>query len=74
MSKTSSVDIVTTNQLFQESTNNVSKNTTRYAIPEVCAKIVYSSVSARSDTLNDASSICKSRITYRISFDFIVRE
>jgi hypothetical protein len=32
-------------------------------IPEVCANIVYSIVSAKRDAFRDASSICKTRVT-----------
>ena len=45
----------------QESTNNASQNATCDVIPEVCANIMYSILSPK---CGDASSICKTRITY----------
>jgi hypothetical protein len=49
--------------LSQESTNNLLQNVTRYVIPEACANIAYSIVSAKRDAFRDASSICKTRVT-----------
>ena len=50
--------------LSQESTNNLLENVTRYVNPESCANIAYSIVSGKRDTFRDASSICKTRVTY----------
>ena len=36
---------------------------TRYVIPEDCANIAYSIVSAKRDAFRDVSSICKTRVT-----------
>jgi hypothetical protein len=36
---------------------------TRYVIPEACANITYSIVSAKRDAFRVASSICKTRVT-----------
>jgi hypothetical protein len=36
---------------------------TRYVIPEACANVAYSIVSAKRDAFRDASSICKTRVT-----------
>jgi hypothetical protein len=49
--------------LSQESTNNLLQNVTRYVIPEACANIAYSIVSAKRDAFRDVSSICKTRVT-----------
>ena len=49
--------------LSQESTNYLLQNVTLYVIPEACANIVYSIVSAKCDAFRDASSICKTRVT-----------
>jgi hypothetical protein len=49
--------------LSQESTNNLLQNVTRYVIPEACANIEYSIVSAKRDAFRDVSSICKTRVT-----------
>jgi hypothetical protein len=51
-------------RLSQESTNNESQTATRYTIPEACAKIAYSIISGTRDALSNASSICKTRVTY----------
>ena len=49
--------------LSEESTNNLLQNVTRYVIPESCANIAYSIVSAKRDAFRDASTICKTRVT-----------
>jgi hypothetical protein len=45
--------------LSQESTNNLLQNVTCYVIPEACANIAYSIVSAKRDAFRDTSSINK---------------